>query len=256
MSTPTQNKVFFGLAEAFWAPVTENKDPQTGEITTTYGSYESMPGFVSISQDPQGSRSVFRADDSDFYVTNPNSGYSGAVKFARFSDSFREYAFGEKRDADGIGYETSESGTETKYFAFAFRFKGDKKNIRHVFYKCSVTRPSIGSETTPEGDTPNINGEEVTLTSVPRSDPDGLVRSWADPITDTAKYDSWYSSVMLPSIVSPTPTPTYTYTAVEPVGSENPKEEGWYVLSGDNYIPTNDTTVDENKTYYERTEED
>lgn len=45
----------------------------------------------------------------------------------------------------------------------------------------------------------------------------------------------------------------YIYTAVEPVGTENPKEEGWYVLDGNNYILTTDTAVDANKTYYERT---
>lgn len=42
----------------------------------------------------------------------------------------------------------------------------------------------------------------------------------------------------------------YTYEAVSPVGTENPKSEGWYVLVGDNYRPTTDTTVDENVTYY------
>lgn len=47
----------------------------------------------------------------------------------------------------------------------------------------------------------------------------------------------------------------YTFTEVTPVGTENPKTEGWYVLSGDTYIQTNDTAVDANKTYYERTEE-
>jgi len=46
---------------------------------------------------------------------------------------------------------------------------------------------------------------------------------------------------------------TYTYTAVSPVGSENPSEEGWYVLDGDHYSLTRDTEVDTNKTYYERT---
>lgn len=46
--------------------------------------------------------------------------------------------------------------------------------------------------------------------------------------------------------------PTYTYTAVTPVGSENPSEEGWFVLSGDRYVPTSDTEVDVNKTYFER----
>lgn len=46
----------------------------------------------------------------------------------------------------------------------------------------------------------------------------------------------------------------YTYSPVEPVGTENPSQEGWYVLVGDNYRLTNDTEVDENVTYYERSE--
>ena len=46
---------------------------------------------------------------------------------------------------------------------------------------------------------------------------------------------------------------TYTYTAASPVGSEDPSDEGWYVLIGDSYRPTTDTTVDSNVTYYERT---
>lgn len=46
----------------------------------------------------------------------------------------------------------------------------------------------------------------------------------------------------------------YVYTAVEPVGTENPSEEGWFILMGDVYVLTSDTAVDSNKTYYERTE--
>ena len=54
--------------------------------------------------------------------------------------------------------------------------------------------------------------------------------------------------------IDPSETPTsYTYTAVSPVGTENPVEEGWYVLYGDNYRLTTDTEVDSNVTYYERT---
>lgn len=49
-------------------------------------------------------------------------------------------------------------------------------------------------------------------------------------------------------------TVTYVYEAVTAVGSENPKEEGWYVLVGDRYRVTMDTEVDENVTYYERSE--
>lgn len=45
---------------------------------------------------------------------------------------------------------------------------------------------------------------------------------------------------------------TYTYTAVTPGSGDNPSSEGWYVLVGDSYRPTSDTTVDSNVTYYER----
>lgn len=45
---------------------------------------------------------------------------------------------------------------------------------------------------------------------------------------------------------------TYTYTAVTPNSGDNPSSEGWYVLVGDSYRLTSDTTVDSNVTYYER----
>lgn len=54
--------------------------------------------------------------------------------------------------------------------------------------------------------------------------------------------------------VDPEDAIVYVYTAVDPVGDENPKEEGWYVLVGDHYRLTTDTEVDDNVTYYERTE--
>lgn len=46
---------------------------------------------------------------------------------------------------------------------------------------------------------------------------------------------------------------SYTYNEVSPVGTQNPKNEGWYVLVGDEYRATTDTVVDENVTYYKRT---
>lgn len=46
---------------------------------------------------------------------------------------------------------------------------------------------------------------------------------------------------------------TVSYDAVTPLGSENPKEEGWYEESGGVYTLTTDETVDDQKTYYEKT---
>lgn len=45
-----------------------------------------------------------------------------------------------------------------------------------------------------------------------------------------------------------------TYDAVTPVGSENPKTEGWYELVSGKYVLTEDETVDSGKTYYEYNE--
>ena len=47
-------------------------------------------------------------------------------------------------------------------------------------------------------------------------------------------------------------TPTYTYTKVTPIGTENPSEEGWYESVNEEYVPSEDTEVDEEKDYYTR----
>ena len=44
----------------------------------------------------------------------------------------------------------------------------------------------------------------------------------------------------------------YTYDLVSPVGTENPSEEGWYVRSGNDFIPSIDTSVIDGTVYYER----
>ena len=45
----------------------------------------------------------------------------------------------------------------------------------------------------------------------------------------------------------------YTYTEVTPVGTENPKSEGWYIKNGSDYILALDTTVVADRVYYEVT---
>lgn len=252
MPTVEQNKIFYGLADLYWSGVTETLDESTGITSSSYTTPKKWPGAVSFAQAPQGGKTIFRADDSDYWSGSKNGGYSGDLVTAMIPDEVKEFLGWEQRDSDGIAYETEDSGAETKYIALMFRFAADKKAIRRIMYRCSLTRPQITSETTPEGNTPNIKGETTTVTATPRPDPDHLVTAKADPKTDTAKYNAWYSAVQIPNTGST--QPTYEYTAVSPVGTENPKNEGWYVLQGDTYVPTNDITVDENKTYYERTE--
>lgn len=57
--------------------------------------------------------------------------------------------------------------------------------------------------------------------------------------TENPQEEGWYEYV-------------YSYDAVTPVGTENPQEEGWYEYDGSDYVLTTDTTVDVGKTYYEK----
>lgn len=46
---------------------------------------------------------------------------------------------------------------------------------------------------------------------------------------------------------------TTSYDAVTPVGTENPSEEGWYELVSEEYVLSEDTSVNNEKTYYAKT---
>lgn len=45
---------------------------------------------------------------------------------------------------------------------------------------------------------------------------------------------------------------SYTYTVATNTTGKNPANEGWYVLDGNRYVLSTDTSVDSNKTYYVR----
>ena len=78
----------------------------------------------------------------------------------------------------------------------------------------------------------------------------GLLASWLYDLF----INGFTGNCILVAPASSTAAPVYTYTAVTPAGAENPQTEGWYELSGTDYVLTADTTVTEGKTYYTRTE--
>lgn len=193
-----QNKVLYGLKNVFYSKVTEAYDDQTGKTTSSYSNPAPWPGAVSIAQDPQGSQTIFRADNSNYFAPNKFAGFSGAFVCALIPEDVRAWCYGVERDANGVLVETGKSGLDTKYIALMFQFEGDKKAVRHLLYKCSLSRPSITGETTPEGDTPNVQTVSVTVTSMPRADEDELAHNEADPLTDGTVYDGWFSAVYAP----------------------------------------------------------
>jgi len=91
------------------------------------------------------------------------------------------------------------------------------------------------------------------LPAVLTSDMTGFTYNMSEEFTTDARFvEGAGKTYSAGTNVSVADLSTTTYQAVTPVGTENPVEEGWYELSGSNYILSEDTTVDSGKTYYEK----
>ena len=79
------NKVKFGLKNVHYALVTETvvtTGADAGKIVSSYGELKALAGAVSMSLSSSASKSVFRADNSDYYVSYGEGGYDGSLEVA------------------------------------------------------------------------------------------------------------------------------------------------------------------------------
>ena len=190
MSNNPTNKVKFGLKNTHVARLTENADK-----TFSFGTPRSLPGSVNLSLEAQGEMEPFYADDGVYYRSISNNGYSGDLELALVPDWFREEYLREILDDNGVLIESANI-TDPVYFALMFEFSGDKHKIRHVMYKCSVTRPSVASQTRENSDNPVT--ETLNITCDPLED--GIVKSKTTIETASATYTNWFQSVYLPQL--------------------------------------------------------
>lgn len=179
-----ENKVEFGLRNCYYAVVTVD---ESGKIT--YGAPKKLPGAVSITFDKSGELIRFKADDIDYYTNANNQGYEGALTLARVPEEFRTEVLKEEKTDKGVILENSDA--QVANIALMFEFQGDVKATRHLFYYCSVNRPSVGSATKDSGE-PNTT--ELSLVASPRPT-DNLVKASTAAGVDETVYNSWYTTV-------------------------------------------------------------
>lgn len=197
------NKVHFGVKNAYIFPITETVDPDTGVVTTSYGSPVKWPGAVSIDLQAQGSQENFYADDSIYYVVSNTNYYQGDFESASVPDAIKAAIYGDILDDNDAVVEVQEA--TTKYFAFAFETAGDVGGHRTVFYKCSATRPNAGGDTKTDSSAPKT--QTVTITAIGRADEVTLGGNKCHLIQaslnegDTG-YSSFFTAPYTPSVTS------------------------------------------------------
>lgn len=192
------NKVKYGLKNVHYALVTETVGSD-GTTTSSYGSLKALAGAVSLSLDANDDKSVFRADNEDYFVSYGEGGYEGSLEVARVNEDFLKDVLGYTEDNDKILVESSAAFKTVNYFALVFEFDGDQRETKHCLYKCSASRSSIASQTTGEGGTIDPQTETLNLTAVPRADADKYIHLQTQESTTTAVVEAWYTAVPVPT---------------------------------------------------------
>lgn len=181
-------KIKYGLKKVHYSIVTETTNASTGEVTSSYGTVKPWPGAVNMNLDAQGEDTPFYADDGVYEMLTSNNGYQGDFECALIPEDVYVSALGQEKDANGVVIETSND--VKKYIALMFEFQLDKSGRRYLFYRCSLTRPSVASQT--NGDTVNPQTDTITITVTPRPD-DDKVKAYVDK--GSAAYNGWYTQV-------------------------------------------------------------
>ena len=196
------NKVKYGLKNVHYALVTETvvtTGTDAGKTVSSYGAMKALAGAVSLSLSSTASKSVFRADNEDYYVSYGEGGYEGDLEVARVNEDFLKDVLGLVEDNDKILVETSNAFKTVNYFALVFEFDGDQRATKHCLYKCSASRPDIASQTTGENGSTDPQTETLTLTAIPRIDEDKYIHLQTQESTTTAVIEAWYSAVPVPT---------------------------------------------------------
>ena len=196
------NKVKYGLKNVHYALITETvvtTGADAGKTVTSYGTVKAIAGAVNLSLNANADKSVFRADNEDYFVSYGQGGYEGDLEIARINEDFMKDVLNYKEDNDKILVEDSDAFKTVNYFALTFEFDGDQRETKHCLYKCSASRPNLASQTTGEGGTIDPQTETLSLTAVPRADEDKYIHLQTQETTTTAVIQAWYTSIPVPT---------------------------------------------------------
>ncbi|ATC60420.1 major tail protein [Pseudolactococcus raffinolactis] len=183
-----ENKVVYGLKNVHYSKMSID---ETGKVT--YAKPTAVKGAVEISLESKAELVSFEADNEVYYSAPGTSSYEGTLTLAKVPDGFLVDILGEVLDAtDGV--QTEIDGAKTSNFALMFQFEGDNSGVRHLFYNCSASRPSVASKTGKEIGTTELAFTASAKPSESVNDK-AIVKAKTTAATTTAIYNSWFDSV-------------------------------------------------------------
>lgn len=183
------DKVKFGIKNVHYAIKSAD--------TPTYETPVPIPGAVSLSLEAQGDSTPFYADNTQYFVTVANNGYSGDLEMALFIDQFMEDVFGVTVSTkDKVAVENAQ--VQPKEFALLFEEDGDTAGTKYVLYNCVATRPTRNLATTTETKEPQT--QTSTITASPLADGRTMAYTTAD--TPEGVLAGWYDEVWLADTTS------------------------------------------------------
>ena len=226
-----------GLSNLIWSRLTEGSDG-----TPSYDGAKTLGKAVSANVSITNNSATLYADN--VLAESDTSFQSGTITLGVDDDADATFAelLGHTNNAGVV----TKSATDTAPFVAVGRIitkmvSGVLYYKAEVLFKVKFAEPSQDNNTKGESiefGTSEIEGTIATLAN----------GKWSTSQTFTTKANAlaFIQGIMASGV-------EYTYTEVTPVGTENPKSEGWYIKNGSDYILALDTTVVADRVYYEVT---
>ena len=223
-------------------------------VSGTYPKGHVWNGLTTVSESPEG------GDAQDFYADNIKYGslrgaenFNGTIECYTYPDEWKacdgrkELVAGvtiaqQNRKTFGLSYR-SLIGNDTDLLDYGYTI--------HLVYNASASPSSKSRQTVNESPEAQTFSYEFKTTPVGVTViPDCKATSHIeiDSTKVTADQLNAIEAILYGSEAS------VSYDEVSPLGTENPVTEGWYEKNGDVYVLSADTTVDSEKTYYEKVE--
>jgi phi13 family phage major tail protein len=189
------NKVTFGLEQVHIAFVDDSSPTQPAWETPI-----PIPGAVRFTPTTVGETSTFYADNTAYYVSNSNNGYTSELEMADVPDAVKARMFGWQIDSNGMLVEVSDGISEK--FALMGQVQGDQRNRRFVHYDCQASRPAKERTTTNETITPATDVINLAISPILIGGRMIVKGDMELSDTNTAAYNAFFSAVTIPTFGS------------------------------------------------------